>query len=437
MRPADGVDGAGLGVPARPGNGADLQAAVRERTRARLRRTLAARSAVSPSKDDENWVWGVIKEEIDAVNREAMLSGQPLLDDRGDRLTRRVFDDVLRYGPISQLLDDPSCEEVMINAPDRVYRVRRGADGVTRTELTTIVFANDDEVTGVVRRIVGPLGRRMDESSPMVDARLPDGSRLHAIMPPLTGGHVAVTIRKHTLRAQSMEDLIRLGTLNREAARFLSAAIVAGVNGLICGGAASGKTTTLNCLGSLLTAFRVVTIEDTLELKLASSLGNCVALEARPPNVEGKGEVTIRALVREALRMRPDRIVVGECRGGEALDMLLAMNSGHPGSLSTIHADSPHDALLRLKTYVLMGAVDLPERAVLELIASAIQLVIFQRRAPDGRRLVESIYEVTGLEGTTIVGNELYRRQGGELVWTGLRARCEATIRDAGLAVPW
>jgi pilus assembly protein CpaF len=190
-------------------------------------------------------------------------------------------------------------------------------------------------------------------------------------------------------------------------------------------------------LGSLLTAFRVVTIEDTLELKLAATLGNCVALEARPPNVEGKGEVTIRALVREALRMRPDRIVVGECRGGEALDMLLAMNSGHPGSLSTIHADSPHDALLRLKTYVLMGAVDLPERAVLELIASAIQLVIFQRRAPDGRRLVESIYEVTGLEGTTIVGNELYRRQGGELVWTGLRARCEATIRDAGLAVPW
>jgi pilus assembly protein CpaF len=436
MRPREETNGPGARVPPRVGEGT-AEASLRERARTELRRRLAARSAVVPSPDDEARVWGLIKDLIAADNREAMLSGSPLLDDRGDRLTRRIYDDVLRYGPISRYLDDASTEEVMINSPTRVWIVRRDTDGITRTELTNVLFASDDDVLALVRRIIAPLGRRIDESAPAVDARLPDGSRLHAIMPPLTGGHVAVTIRKHSLRAQTLDDLVRLGTLNAEAARFLTVAVVAGVNTLICGGAASGKTTTLNCLGSLLTSSRVVSIEDTLELKLATTLANCVALEARPPNVEGKGEVTIRALVREALRMRPDRIIVGECRGGEALDMLLAMNSGHPGSMSTIHSDSPQDALVRLKTYVLMGAVDLPERAVLELIAAAIQLVVFQRLAPDGRRLIESIYEVVGLEGSTIVGNELYRRSGGALVWTGLRARCEATIRAANLGVPW
>jgi pilus assembly protein CpaF len=436
MRATDDANGRGGRVPPRSDDGA-AEAGVRDAVRAELRRWLSARAALVPSPDDETRVWGLIKDRIAAANREAMLAGAPLLDDRGDRLTRRIFDDVLRYGPITRYLDDDACEEIMINAPSRVWVQRRGADGRLRGELATVVFASDEEVVAFVRRAIAPLGRRIDHSSPMVDARLPDGSRLYAIMPPLTSGHVAVTIRKHLLRAQAVEDLVALGTLTPEAARFLSVAVLAGVNILIVGGAASGKTTSLNCLGALLTSRRVVTIEDTLELRLGATLPNCVALEARPPNLDGKGEVTIRALVRESLRMRPERIIVGEVRGGEALDMLLAMSSGHPGSMSTLHADSPQDALLRLKTYVLMGAVDLPERAVLELIASAIQLVVFQRLAPDGCRLVEAIFEVTGLEGATIVGNDLYRRVGGALAWTGLRARCEATIRAAQLDVPW
>lgn len=436
MRESGRVDGVGPVVAATEGG---TEAAVREEVRAELRRVLSARQALVPSADDEAMVWSLIKARIHAHNREALLTGGPVIEDADERVAQRIFDDVLRFGPISRYLDDDRVEEILINAPERVFVLTRGADGVTRTELAEVVFASDAEVLALVRRIIAPLGRRIDESSPAVDARLPDGSRLHAIMPPLTSAHVAVTIRKHLLRARTLADLIRLGTISPEAARFLSAAVQAGVNLIVCGGASSGKTTTLNCLASILTApgIRMVTIEDTLELKLESVLPNCVALEARAANLDRQGEVTIRDLVRHALRMSPRRIIVGEVRGGEALDMLLAMSSGHPGSMSTIHADSPQDALLRLKTYVLMGAVDLPERAVLELIAAAVQLVVFQRLTEDGGRRVESIFEVTGLEGATIVGNELYRREGGALVWTGLRPRCEAAIRAAGLSLPW
>src|SRR5579884_667539 len=426
--------------PDRPvGLAASVEEALRAEVRDELRRVLAARQVLAPSADDEALVWSLIRDRLSAHNRDALLGGGPVIDDSDGQLARRIFDDVLRYGPISRYLDDARVEEILINAPERVFLLRRGDDGVTRTELADVYFASDAEVLALVRRIIAPLGRRIDESMPAVDARLPDGSRLHAIMPPLTSGHVAVTIRKHLLRAQTMEDLIRLGTVSREAARFLSVAVQAGVNLIVCGGAASGKTTTLNCLASTLTSpgIRTVTIEDTLELKLESVLPNCIALEARAANLDRQGQVTIRDLVRHALRMSPRRIIVGEVRGSEALDMLLAMSSGHPGSMSTIHADSPQDALLRLKTYVLMGAEDLPERAVLELIAAAVQLVVFQKLAVDGTRTVESIFEVTGLEGTTIVGNELYRRERGELVWTGLRPRCEPTIRAAGLSLPW
>jgi pilus assembly protein CpaF len=309
---------------------------------------------------------------------------------------------------------------------------------VTRTELADAVFAADDEVLALVRRIAAPLGRRIDESSPAVDARLPDGSRLHAIMPPLTSGHVAVTIRKFLLAAQTLQDLIRLGTISPEAARFLTAAIHAGVNLLVTGGTSSGKTTTLNCLASTLTApaQRIVSIEDTRELRLAEASPNCIALEVREANAEGQGKVTIRDLVRHALRMSPRRIVVGEVRGPEAIDMLLSQSSGQPG-MCTIHADSPKDALLRLKTYVLLGGEDIPERAALDLIVAAIQLVVHQALTPEGHRRITAIFEVTGLEGTTIVGNELYRREESELVWTGIRPRCEAQIRAAGLRLPW
>ncbi len=412
---------------------------LREEVREELRRLLAGRGALEPSEDDRAAIWGLVKRKVALHNREAALQGLPQIDDRDDRTTKRIFDVVLRFGPISQYLDDGSVEEIEINQPERVWVVRRGTDGVTRTELADVYFESDEEVLALVRRILSPLGRRLDESSPAVDARLPDGSRLHAVMPPLTSKHVAVTIRKHLLKAQTMDDLVRLGTISPEAARFLTVAIQAGVNTMITGGAASGKTTTLNCLASTLTApgCRIVTIEDTLELKLESVLANCVALEARAANQEGQGQVTIRDLVRHALRMRPDRIIVGECRGPEALDMLMAILSGHEGSLSTLHADSPRDALLRLKTYVLMGSEGLPELAVLELIAAGIGLVVHQRLTPSGQRLVETIFEVTGLEGTTVVGNDLYRRDGGELRWTGTRPRCEAKIRAKGLSLPW
>jgi pilus assembly protein CpaF len=410
-----------------------------EAVREELRQLLAERGAVTPSPSDEAAFWARTKQRVAEHNRRAAQSGLPPIDDAGDRVTRRIFDEVIRFGPISRYLDDERVEEIIVNSPDRVFLVRRGSDGVTRTELADHYFQSDDEVRALVRRIVAPLGRRLDEASPAVDARLPDGSRLHAIQPPLTSRHVALTIRKHLMRAQTLSDLVRLGTLSTDAARFLEVAIRAGVNILVCGGAASGKTTTLNCLGSTLAdpATRVITIEDTLELKLEGTLPNCVALEARSANQEGVGGVTLRDLVRHSLRMRPNRLVIGEVRGPEALDMLQAVLSGHEGSMSTIHADNPRDALLRLKTYVLMGAEALPERAVLELIAAAIGLIVHQRLAPSGQRLIETIFEVTGLEGTTIVGNDLFRRQGYDLAWTGVRPRCEAKVRAAGLGLPW
>jgi pilus assembly protein CpaF len=430
------------GTVVRPGSASPtegIEAALREAVRSELRRILSARQAVQPSTDDELTVRSLIRAKIQAAQREALLASRPGLLDPDGRLAQRIYDNVMRFGPISRYLDDERIEEILVNHPQRVWLLKRGDDGVTRTELADVVFTSDEEVLALVRRIIAPLGRRIDESSPAVDARLPDGSRLHAIMPPLTGGHVAVTIRKHLLTAQTMDDLVRLGTISPEAARFLSVAVQAGVNILVCGGAASGKTTTLNCLASTLTspAARCVTIEDTLELKLTEVLPNCIALEAREANADGYGKVTIRDLVRHALRMSPRRIIVGEVRGSEALDMLLAMSSGHPGSMSTIHADSAQDALLRLKTYVLLGGEDLPERAALELIAAAIQLVVYQTLTPEGYRRIGSIFEVTGLEGTTIIGNELYRRTRDQLGWTGLRPRCEATIRAARLRLPW
>lgn len=435
---ANGHPGAWVS-PTRPVTTESRVASIEEEVRTALRKVLSARQALQPSDDDEMLVRSVIQEKIDAAQREALLAGRPGIVDPDGQLAQRIYDDVLRYGPISRYLDDERIEEIQVNHPQHVFLVVRGEDGTTRTVLADTVFASDEDVLAVVRRAIAPLGRRIDESSPAVDARLADGSRLHAIMPPLTSGHVAVTIRKHLLRAQTMEDLVHLGTMSAEATRFLTVALQAGVNLLVCGGTASGKTTTLNCLGSTLTspAQRCVTIEDTRELKLAEVIPNCIALEAREANAEGQGRVTIRDLVRHALRMSPRRIIVGEVRGGEALDMLLAMSSGQDGSMSTIHSDSPQDALLRLKTYVLLGSEDVPERAALDLIAAAIQLVVHQALTPTGQRRVTSIYEVTGLDGATLTGNELYRRVGDELVWTGIRPRCAAKIHAAHLRLPW
>ena len=269
----------------------------------------------------------------------------------------------------------------------------------------------------------------------MVDARLSDGSRLNAVIPPLTSGSPHVTIRKFLLRARTLDDLVALGTLTPEAGAFLQAAVQAGLNILIGGGTGSGKTTCLNALGSCVAGLdeRVVTIEETAELQLEAVLPDCVALEARFPNVDGAGAIAIRSLVKNALRMRPTRIVVGEVRGAEALDMLTAMNSGHEGSMCTIHANGPREALSKLRTYALMADEALPAQAVTEMIAEAIQLVVHLRMdATTRRRQVSSIYEVTGLEGDAIAGSEIFALEDGQLRWTGIRPRRERRLVTAG-----
>ena len=269
----------------------------------------------------------------------------------------------------------------------------------------------------------------------MVDARLKDGSRLNAVIPPLTSHSAQVTIRKFALRARTLDDLVALGTLSPEAQGFLEAAVRSGLNLLISGGTGSGKTTCLNALGASISGLeeRVVTIEETAELQLEPVLPDCVALQSRPPNAEGAGGVTIRALVKNALRMRPTRIVVGEVRGGEALDMLTAMNSGHEGSMCTLHANGPREALNKLRTYALMAEEALPAEAITEMIAEAVHLVVQLRmESASGRRLVASIYEVTGMEGGAVSGSELFRVEGGALRWTGIRPRCAERLEAAG-----
>src|SRR5436189_3281370 len=286
------------------------------------------------------------------------------------QLIQDVSDDILGYGPIDRLLKDDDVTEVMVNGPESVYTERAG-----RIERTTASFVDETHLRRIIDKIVGQVGRRIDESTPMVDARLPDGSRVNAVIHPLAIGGPFLTIRKFAKDPYQIDDLIRFGTLNAHAARFLQACVVGRLNVIVSGGTGTGKTTTLNVLSSFIPADeRIVTIEDAKELQLNQE--HVLSMEARPPNIEGQGSVTIRDLVRNALRMRPDRIVVGEVRGAEALDMLQAMNTGHEGSLSTVHANSPRDALSRLETMVLMAGYDLPLRAIRHNISSAIDLII-------------------------------------------------------------
>lgn len=371
----------------------------------------------------------VIAEQIEAAEREALTLGQPPIAHPRD-LARRLLADLVGLGPLQALLDDPTVEEIIVNGPRRVFAIAEG-----RKHLTEITFADDAEVLRLVRRTIGPLGRRLDETSPMVDARLPDGSRLNAVIPPLTSGATHVTIRKFLLRARTLDDLVALETLTPEAAAFLDACVRARLNILISGGTGSGKTTALNALGAAIPGLdeRVVTIEETAELQLESVLPDCVALSARAANAEGAGGVVIRSLVRNALRMRPTRIIVGEVRGDEALDMLTAMNSGHEGSMCTLHANGPREALSKLRTYALMAEEALPAEAVNEMIAEAIHLVVQLRLDPaTHRRTACSIYEVTGMEGDRIAGSELFSLHEGRLTWTGIRPRREARLHDAG-----
>jgi pilus assembly protein CpaF len=354
-----------------------------------------------------------VREEAVGVLREhrVVLSARDLA-----RVVSEVSDEVVGLGPIEALLKDPDVTEVMVNGPDDVYVERKGR--IERVERG--LFEGEEAVHNLIERIVGPLGLRVDESCPFTDARLPDGSRFHAIIPPLSLCGPVVTVRKFGAVALGPEDLIRLGSVTQETMSFLGSSVAARANILISGGAGSGKTTLLGALAAFIPdGERVVTIEDAAELRLAQP--HVVRLEARPPNVEGRGAVTVRDLVRNALRMRPDRIVVGEVRGGEALDMLQAMNTGHEGSMSTAHANSPADLLRRIETMALMSDVGLPVDHVREQIASTIDLVVHLARLSDGRRVISRVSEVQGLEDGAIVLRDLPGFSPGRSRWAGPR----------------
>jgi pilus assembly protein CpaF len=361
----------------------------------------------------------------------------PLSQAERERLVHEIKNEVLGLGPLEPLLADPTVSDILVNGYNRVYVERRG-----RLERVPVRFRDDQHLLKIIDKIASAVGRRIDESSPMVDARLPDGSRVNAIIPPLALDGPALSIRKFAVDALTVDDLIRLGTLSAEAARLLEAVVKARLNVVISGGTGSGKTTLLNVLSSFIPEHeRIVTIEDSAELRLQQE--HVVRLETRPPNIEGQGEVTLRDLVRNALRMRPDRIVVGEVRGGEALDMMQAMNTGHDGSLTTIHANSPRDALLRLETMMSMSGLDIPDKALRRQIASAIDIVIQVARLSDGSRRLVSLQEVTGMEGEIITMQEIFRftqtgvdergRVLGHFGPTGIRPRCAERIAAHGI----
>jgi pilus assembly protein CpaF len=347
---------------------------------------------------------GSLEEEVRAlVEREA----GALPEASRSELCARVMLLATGLGPLEPLLSDPGVDEVMVNGPSAVYAERGG-----KIEHTGVTFGSAGELMHAIERILAPLGRRVDEASPLCDARLPDGSRVNVVIPPLSLGGPCLTIRRFRQRGFSLRELVGVGTLPGEAADLLALCVAARASVLVSGGTGSGKTTTLNALsGAIPSEERIVTIEDAAELRLRQR--HVVRLESRPANLEGRGEVTVRQLVRNALRMRPDRIVVGEVRGGEALDMLQALNTGHDGSLTTVHANSPEDALRRVETLALMAGVGLPHAAVREQVASAIELVVHQSRLPDGTRVVDCVVEVVRVAGGAGT-RELYRR-GGEV----------------------
>jgi pilus assembly protein CpaF len=360
-------------------------------------------------------------------------------DDRA-RLIEEVADEVLGLGPIEPLLADPTISEIMVNKPDQIYYERKGV-----LHLSDRNFRDADHVMRIIEKIVAPIGRRIDESSPMVDARLADGSRVNCIIPPLAVDSPTITIRKFSRDPLQVEDLINFGSITPEIARFLHACVASELNIIISGGTGSGKTTLLNVLSSFIPSDeRLVTIEDPTELQMRQP--HVVRLETRPPNIEGRGEVATRELVRNALRMRPDRIIVGEVRSGEAFDMLQAMNTGHDGSLTTVHANTPRDAVARIENMVLMAGFELPIKAIREQIASAVQLVVQVARLRDGSRRVTHCTEISGMEGQVVTMQDIfvYEQYGadengkiiGQMRSTGLRPKFADRVEAAGIQLP-
>lgn len=366
--------------------------------------------------------------------------GVPLSAKRRAVLLEEVMDEVVGYGPIQSLLDDPTISEVMVNAPDEIFVERKGK--VVRA----IKRFNDDEHTRrIIDKILAPLGRRVNERTPIADGRLPDGSRVNVIIPPLALKGSSITIRKFSKSPLTDQDLVDKGSMTAQMRDFLKACVEARLNIIIAGGTGSGKTTLLNVMSSFIPKDeRLVTVEDAAELQIHQP--NLVALESRPPNIEGEGQVTIRDLVRNALRMRPERIVVGECRGGEALDMLQAMNTGHDGSMSTVHSNTPRDTISRLETLAMMSGLELPIKVLSKQIASAINIIVQQARLSDGSRRVTYVTEVQGMEGETILLQDIFvhEQKGidsegkviGEMKPTGFRPKCVPQLIAAGCKLP-
>jgi pilus assembly protein CpaF len=384
----------------------------------------------------------------DTLRREIRLVVERLCDTENpllnrmerERLIDEVLDETFGFGPLEMLLKDPTISDILINGPHKIFVERRG-----KMEKTDVKFRDSDHLLQIIDRIVSKVGRRVDETSPMVDARLPDGSRVNAIIPPLSLDGPSMSIRRFGTNPLKLEDLLNFKAFTPEMAMLMEAAIKARLNIVISGGTGCGKTTLLNTLSSFIPAEdRIVTIEDAAELQLQQE--HVVRLETRPPNIEGKGQITTRDLVRNALRMRPERIVIGECRGAEALDMLQAMNTGHAGSLTTLHANTPRDAQARLETMIMMGGMELPIKAMRQQIASAVDLVIQANRLQGGPRKVTSITEVLGMEGDIIIMQDIFRfkqvgidqngRAFGQFEATGVRPSFVPRLEASGIKLP-
>lgn len=382
-----------------------------------------------------------LKQKIDyIVSKHIEKESLNMTNNQKKKIKEELLDEIIGFGPITELLSDNNVTEIMVNGPDHIYIEKNG-----KLILTDAKFKNDNHVLHVIKKIVAPIGRRIDESSPMVDARLPNGSRVNAIIPPLAIDGPSITIRKFSEDPFKIEDLVSFGTLTSKMGEVIKYCIEGRLNVVVSGGTGSGKTTTLNVLSSFIPEDeRIVTIEDAAELQLSQE--HVVRLETRPPNVEGKGEVTIRDLVKNSLRMRPDRIIVGEVRSGEALDMLQAMNTGHDGSLTTGHANSPRDMLSRIETMVLMSGMNLPIKAIRDQAASAIDIIIQQSRLMDGSRKITFITEVQGMEGDVIILQDIFKfeqrgldskgKVKGEFVSTGIMPKFVQKLKDKGISIP-